>query len=75
MSASKNTNKENTNQAARRKRVNRFKTFIVFVALVLLFTSVLLNFFLAIKVLHLESQIDKLYSEVQIETMQNLTYL
>lgn len=75
MSASKNTNKENTNQAARRKRVNRFKTLIVFLALVLLFASVILNFFLAIKVLHLESQIDKLYSGVQTETMQTLTCL
>lgn len=71
MSASKKTNKENTDQAARRKRVNRFKTLIVLVALVLLFTSVILNFALAIRVLHLESQIDKLYSEVQTETIIN----
>lgn len=75
MSASKKTNKENTEQAARRKRVNRFKTLIVIFALVLLFTSVILNFVLAIKVLHLESQIDQLYSEVRTETTQNLTYL
>lgn len=71
MSASNKKNKENTDQTARRKRVNRFKTLIIFMALILLFTSVILNFALAIRVLHLEDQIDKLYSGVQTETMHD----
>lgn len=72
MSASKKKNKENSDQAVRRKRVNRMKTFIILIALVLLFASVVLNFALAFRVLHLESQIDKLYSEVQTENMYTI---
>lgn len=73
MPASDKKNKGNTEQARRRKRVNRMKSIIVFLAIVLLFASVILNIILAVKVWSLESRIDDLYSEVHIETVQTLT--
>ncbi|MCM1156896.1 MAG: hypothetical protein NC300_01370 [Bacteroidales bacterium] len=58
-------------QAKKRKRVNRLKMMIVAGAVILLFTSVFLNAILVIKVLHLENQIEHLYSEVPVSYMQN----
>lgn len=52
----------NKAQTAKRKRVNTLKSLIVFAAVILLFTSVILNFIMVMKVLHLNNQIDKLYS-------------
>lgn len=49
-----------------RKRVNRIKYLIVAFAVLLLVSSVVLNFVLMFKVLHLEQQIDQLYSFIQI---------
>lgn len=49
-------------QTVKRKRVNRLKTLIVAGAIILLFTSVILNIALIFKVLHLEGQIDQLYA-------------
>ena len=57
-----NRNKVDNAKADKRKRVNRIKSLIVAAAVLLLFSSVILNIVLAFKVLHLESQIDKLYS-------------
>lgn len=62
MPASKKKKEMYNIQSAKRKRVNRLKTVIVAGAIILLFTSVILNFLLVFKVLHLESQIDTLYS-------------
>lgn len=56
------TNKKNSKQNKRRMRVNRIKSCIVVFAVILLFTSVILNFVLMFKVMHLEGQIDQLYS-------------
>ena len=61
-------------ETAKRKRVNRLKSLIIVGAVILLFTSVILNFVLVFKVLHLENQINQLYSvntEVYMNT-QNL---
>lgn len=63
MPASKNTKEVHNNKVARRNRVNRIKSFIIFAAVLLLFTSVILNVVLVFKVLKLEGQIDKLYSQ------------
>lgn len=59
-------------QAAKRKRVNRLKKIIVAGAVILLLTSVILNFVLVFKVLHLESQINQLYSLSFVPALQNL---
>ncbi len=75
MPASKKRKAVNTVQAHRRKRVNHLKTIIVAGAVILLFTSVILNFVLVFKVLHLENQIDKLYSEASVNVIQNSFYL
>lgn len=53
---------ENKKKTARGKRVNRMKRFIISVAVILLFLSVILNFVLALKVLGLEEKINQLYS-------------
>lgn len=58
-------------QAAKRKRVNRLKRIIVAGAVILLLTSVILNFVLVFKVLHLESQINQLYSLSHVQVLQN----
>lgn len=63
MPAGKNTKEVNNSKGARRNRVNRIKSLIVLVAVFLLFTSVILNIVLVFKVLKLEGQIDKLYSQ------------
>ena len=60
MATGSNTKKEKA--AKRRNRVNRIKTFIIFIAVLLLVASVCLNFDLLIKVLHLEEQMNQLYS-------------
>ncbi len=52
--------------AARKKRVQRMKHFILFGAVFLLFASVILNLVLVFKVIHLEGQIDQLYSSTLI---------
>ncbi|MGN0497284.1 MAG: hypothetical protein ACI4GW_13745 [Lachnospiraceae bacterium] len=57
-----NNNVNNQKQIKKRKRVNRIKSFIVLCAILLLFSSVILNFVLMFKVMHLENQIDHLYS-------------
>ncbi|MDE6435306.1 MAG: hypothetical protein K2L07_13875 [Lachnospiraceae bacterium] len=49
-------------QTKRRKRVNRLKTLIVFLAVLLLLASVILNFVLVFKVFELQNKVDKLYS-------------
>lgn len=56
----------NHNQDKKRKRVNRIKYFIILCAVILLFTSVILNFVLMFKVLHLEEQMNQLYSFFEI---------
>lgn len=66
----KKRNVTNKQQAGKRKRVNRMKALIVVGAVILLFTSVILNFVLVFKVLQLESQIDKLYSVVPVSIAQ-----
>ncbi len=55
-------NRKKSKQTKRRIRINRMKSFIVFFAVILLFTSVILNFILMVKVMHLEGQIEQLYS-------------
>jgi len=70
----KETDRKNT-QLSRRKRVNRFKTMIIIGAVVLICTSVLLNIVLVFKVLHLENEIDKLYSQTPVVVTQNNIYL
>lgn len=72
MQANKKRKEGNTTQASRRSRVNHLKTMILIGAVILLFTSVILNFALMIKVLHLENQIDRLYSETQILVTQTM---
>lgn len=52
---------------ARNRRVQRMKQFIIVCAVLLLLSSVVLNLVLVIKVMHLQDQIDKLYSSVQVE--------
>ena len=71
MQANKEKKEGNTTQASRRSRVNRLKSMILIGAAILLFTSVILNFALVIKVLHLENQIDKLYSDTQVFVTQD----
>lgn len=75
MPTSKNTKEVRNNQASKRKRVNRLKSLIVFAAVVLLFTSVILNFVLVFKVLRLEGQIDKLYSHNDVVITQDILYM
>lgn len=60
MATGSNTKKEKATK--RRNRVNRIKTFIIFIAVLLLVASVCLNFVLLFKVLHLEEQMNQLYS-------------
>ncbi len=64
---SKQTQKNQNQMTARNKRVKRMKNFIVFCAVFLLLASVILNLALVFKVMHLQNQIDKLYSSVQME--------
>lgn len=52
---------------ARNRRVQRMKQFIIACAVLLLISSVVLNLVLVIKVMHLQDQINKLYSSVQVE--------
>ena len=67
-----NRKKERDNaQLAKRKRVNRFKTIIVAGVVILIGTSVILNIILVFKVLHLESQINKLYSQNSVVITQD----
>ena len=75
MPASNTKQKMNAQKAARRKRVNRLKSLIVVVAVVLLFTSVALNFALVFKVLKLEEQIDKLYSQYNVTVTEDTLYM
>ncbi len=49
-------------QNKNRKRVNRIKYFIIICAVILLFTSVILNFVLMFKMMQLEEQVNHLYS-------------
>lgn len=49
-------------QNKNRKRVNRIKYFIIICAVILLFTSVILNFVLMFKMMQLEEQVNQLYS-------------
>lgn len=75
MPASNNNKKVHNNKASRRNRVNRLKSLIVLAAVVLLFTSVILNFLLVFKVLKLEEQIDKLYSQNNVVITQDFLYM
>lgn len=75
MSASRKEKDRDNTQSSRRKRVNRFKAMIVIGAVVLICTSVLLNIVLVFKVLHLENEIDKLYSQTPAVVTQNNIYL
>lgn len=72
MPANKKNRDTKNIQATKRKRVNRMKSFIIAGAVILLFTSVILNFILVFKVLHLESQIDQLYSVNSVSVVQEL---
>lgn len=57
-------------QNKNRKRVNRIKYFIIICAVILLFTSVILNFVLMFKMMQLEEQVNQLYSyQPMIEDM------
>lgn len=53
----------------RRKRIQRLKKIILIFAVVLLFLSVFLNLFLVVKVFHLQSQIDRIYSTTVMYTI------
>ena len=75
MPASNKKKEVHNNKASRRNRVNRLKSLIVFAAIVLLFTSVILNFLLVFKVLKLEGQIDKLYSRNNVVVTQDILYM
>ncbi len=75
MPASNNTKEVHNNKASKRKRVNRLKTVIVFAAVILLFTSVILNFALVFKVLKLEGQIDRIYSQNNAIVTQDFLYM
>lgn len=75
MPASNKNQKMHNNKASRRKRVNRLKSLIVVAAIMLLFTSVILNFVLVFKVLKLEDQIDRIYSQNNITTTQDFLYM
>jgi len=75
MPANNKTKEMRNNKASRRKRVNRLKSLIVLVAVVLLFTSVILNFALVLKVLKLEGQIDKIYSHNNMVVAQEYLYM
>ena len=75
MSAGKKKKEMHNTKASRRKRVNRLKTVIVAGAVILLFTSVIMNIVLVFKILHLENQIDKLYSVTETVIMQDNMYL
>ncbi len=75
MPASKNTKEVHNIKASKRKRVNRLKTLIVIGAVVLLFSSVILNFVLIMKVLKLEGKINQIYSQNQIVVMENQVYI
>ncbi len=75
MPASKKTKKVHNKKSERRNRVNRLKSLIVFVAVILLFTSVALNFMLVFKVLKLEGQIDKIYSQCNTEMTQEFLHM
>ena len=63
---SKNKPTTHNYAATRKKRVQRIKRFILFCAVFLLFASVILNLILVFKVIHLEGQIDQLYSSTLI---------
>lgn len=65
MSDNKNKNSKQLAQQRQKKRVARMKSFIIACAVILLFSSVILNFILIFKVLHLENQVDMLYSATQ----------
>lgn len=67
MSAEQGKNKQN-----KRKRVNRMKSLIIVLAVILLFTSVVLNFALVLKVLHLEQQVSRLYSDSQFVVSRDI---
>lgn len=55
----------------RKKRVNQLKMIIVFVSILLVLASVILNFILMFKVIQLQNKIDKLYSmERSMVTME-----
>ena len=66
MSARRKREEGNSLQASRRKRVNHIKMIIVIGAVVLIFTSVILNIVLVFKILHLEKQVDILYSQTPV---------
>ncbi len=59
---SKNKHTAQNPAAIRKRRIQRMKHFILFCAVFLLFASVILNLVLVFKVIHLEGQIDQLYS-------------
>ena len=75
MPASNNNKKMHNKKAARRNRVNRLKSLIVLAAVILLFSSVILNFLLVFKVLKLEEQVDKLYSQNNVVVTQDILYM
>ena len=75
MATLKNTNENHNKKASKRKRVNRLKTLIVFGAVVLLFSSVILNFVLIMKVLKLESKINQIYSQNQMVVLEEQIYI
>lgn len=75
MPASNNKNNKQNKKAARRNRVNRIKSLIVVMAVILLFTSVILNFLLVFKVLKLEKQVDKLYTQNRVIVAQDFLYM
>lgn len=58
-------------QNSKRRRVNFIKKVIVGGAVILLFTSVILNFVLIFKVLHLEDQINQFYSGESVTMIQD----
>ncbi|HCJ09139.1 MAG: hypothetical protein PUC55_02225 [Lachnospiraceae bacterium] len=63
---SKNKHTAQNPAAIRKRRIQRMKHFILFCAVFLLFASVILNLVLVFKVIHLEGQIDQLYSSTLI---------
>lgn len=75
MATVNNTNEKHNKKASKRKRVNRMKTLIVFAAVFLLFSSVILNFVLIMKVLKLENKINQIYSQNHIVMIEKQLYI
>lgn len=75
MLANETRTKVNHLEVTRRKRVRRMKMMILTGVVILLFTSVIINFVLIFKVLHFEKKIHKLYSNENTVIVQEQTHI